>query len=135
MGLLVTDTSIAEFGLDAVRVLKVAVHDSATGRLADEAKVLSGIRHPRLVPLSKARWRSAADRPSCRKASATRPSRKHSVAGADSLDLLERWGGDLLEALVALDRSDSDHRDIKPANLGVRERRGDHRSPIQLVSI
>ena len=38
-----------------------------------------------------------------------------------SLDLLERWGTDLLEALVALDRAGVDHRDIKPANLGVRE--------------
>ena len=42
-----------------------------------------------------------------------------------SLDLLERWGTDLLEALVDLDRAGVDHRDIKPANLGVRERRGD----------
>src|SRR5260370_15018012 len=42
-----------------------------------------------------------------------------------SLDLLERWGTDLLEALVALDRTGVDHRDIKPANLGVREGRSD----------
>jgi hypothetical protein len=37
-----------------------------------------------------------------------------------SLDLLERWGTDLLEALVALDEAAVDHRDIKPSNLGVR---------------
>ena len=42
-----------------------------------------------------------------------------------SLDLLERWGTDLLEALTDLDRAGVDHRDIKPANLGVREGRGD----------
>ena len=42
-----------------------------------------------------------------------------------SLDLLERWGTDLLEALAALDRAGVDHRDIKPANLGVREGRSD----------
>ena len=42
-----------------------------------------------------------------------------------SLDLLERWGTDLLEALVALDRAGIDHRDVKPANLGVREGRSD----------
>ena len=40
-------------------------------------------------------------------------------------DLQERWGTDLLEALVALDRAGVDHRDIKPANLGVREGRSD----------
>jgi len=43
-----------------------------------------------------------------------------------SLDLLERWGSDLLEALVSLDAAGVDHRDIKPANLGVREHRSDH---------
>ena len=42
-----------------------------------------------------------------------------------SLDLLERYGTDLLEALVALDKANVDHRDIKPANLGVREQRSD----------
>jgi hypothetical protein len=42
-----------------------------------------------------------------------------------SLDLLERWGSDLLEALVSLDAAGVDHRDIKPANLGVREQRSD----------
>ena len=35
------------------------------------------------------------------------------------LDLLERWGTDLLEALIALDAVGITHRDIKPANLGV----------------
>ena len=35
--------------------------------------------------------------------------------------MLERWGTDLLEALVALDRAGVDHRDIKPANLGIKE--------------
>jgi serine/threonine protein kinase len=42
-----------------------------------------------------------------------------------SLDLLERYGTDLLEALVGLEKAGIDHRDIKPANLGVREQRGD----------
>ena len=35
----------------------------------------------------------------------------------------ERYGTDLLEALVVLDRAGVDHRDIKPSNLGVREDR------------
>jgi serine/threonine protein kinase len=42
-----------------------------------------------------------------------------------SLDLLERFGTDLLDALVAVDKAGIDHRDIKPSNLGVREGRGD----------
>ncbi|EUA35213.1 kinase domain protein [Mycobacterium xenopi 3993] len=36
-----------------------------------------------------------------------------------SIDVLERWGTDLLTALVALERNGVMHRDIKPANLGV----------------
>jgi len=42
-----------------------------------------------------------------------------------SLDLLQRYGADVLDALVALDKAGVDHRDIKPSNLGVRESRGD----------
>src|SRR5450756_881021 len=51
VGLLVNDLTIAESGQDSVRVLKVAIDTAAAGRLADEAKVLSGLRHPRLVHL------------------------------------------------------------------------------------
>src|SRR5699024_7552148 len=45
-----------------------------------------------------------------------------------SLDLLQRYGTDLLEALVALDKAGVDHRDIKPANLGVRTARSGDRA-------
>jgi serine/threonine protein kinase len=126
MGLLVTDTSIAESGLDALRVLKVAVNDSAAGRLADEAKVLSGIRHPRLVRLVEGPI-EVGGRQALVLESAGDETLAEALRGRGrlSLDLLERWGGDLLEALVALDRAGVDHRDIKPANLGVREGRGD----------
>lgn len=126
IGLLVTDTSIAESGADALRVLKVAVNDAAAGRLADEAKVLSGLRHPRLVRLvdgpTELGGRQALVLESAGDETLGEVLRGR---GRLSLDLLERWGGDLLEALVALDRAGVDHRDIKPANLGVREGRSD----------
>ena len=51
MGLLVNDLAIAESGPDSVRVLKVALDTQAAGRLVEEAKVLAGLRHPRLVRL------------------------------------------------------------------------------------
>jgi hypothetical protein len=38
-----------------------------------------------------------------------------------SLDLLDRYGTDLLEAVVALDKAGVHHLDIKPANLASRE--------------
>jgi serine/threonine protein kinase len=125
-GLLVTDTSIAESGTDALRVLKVTVNDEAAGRLADEAKVLSGLHHARLVRLVEGPIEVGG-----RRALVLESAGGETLGevlrgrGRLSLDLLERWGGDLLEALVALDRAGVDHRDIKPANLGVREGRSD----------
>jgi serine/threonine protein kinase len=126
MGLRVTDTSIAESGPDALRVLKVAVNDTAARRLADEAKVLSGLRHPRLVRLVEGPI-EVGGRQALVLESAGDETLGEVLRGRGrlSLDLLERWGGDLHEALVALDRAGVDHRDIKPANLGVREGRGD----------
>jgi len=126
MGLLVTDTSIAESGADALRVLKVALNDAAAGRLADEAKVLSGLRHSRIVRLAEGAI-VVGGRQALVLESAGDETLGEVLRGRGrlSLDLLERWGGDLLEALVALDRAGVDHRDIKPANLGVREGRSD----------
>jgi serine/threonine protein kinase len=126
MGLLVTDTSIGESGADALRVLKVALNDAAAGRLADEAKVLSGLRHPRIVRLVEGPI-VVGGRQALILESAGDETLGEVLRGRGrlSLDLLERWGADLLEALVALDRAGVDHRDIKPANLGVREGRSD----------
>lgn len=46
--------------------------------------------------------------------------------GPLSLDLLERFGTDLLDALVVLDDEGVVHRDIKPDNLGIAERGKNH---------
>jgi serine/threonine protein kinase len=122
MGLLVNDLAVAESGPDSVRVLKVALDTQAGGRLTDEAKVLAGLRHPRLVRLIEGPvdvgGRSALVLESAGDQTLGEVLRERERL---SLDLLERWGTDLLEALVALDRAGVDHRDIKPANLGIRE--------------
>jgi serine/threonine protein kinase len=119
VGLLVNDLT-DDPELD--RVLKVAVDDAAGQRLADEAEVLAAMRSPKLVALvagpltvggRQALLLESAGTQTLAQAIAERPRL--------SLDLLERWGTDLLEAVVALDRAGVDHRDIKPANLGIRE--------------
>ncbi len=126
VGLLVTDLAAGTAGPDAVRVLKVAVDDAAAARLDAEAGVLAAVRDPRLVRLVEGPVAIGG-----RTALVLEPAGDETLAevlrGRDrlSLDLLERWGTDLLEALVVLDRAGVDHRDIKPANLGVREGRGD----------
>ncbi|HEY1620728.1 MAG TPA: BREX system serine/threonine kinase PglW [Streptosporangiaceae bacterium] len=126
VGLLVTDLNIASSGPDATRVLKVAVDDNAAGRIADEAEVLGGLADPRLVRLVEGPI-DVGGRQALVLESAGDETLGEVLRGRErlSLDLLERWGADLLDALVALERAGVDHRDIKPANLGVREGRGD----------
>lgn len=125
-GLLVTDLSVGNEGPDAQRVLKVALDDVAAGRLAAEAEVLGTLKDPRLVRLIdgpiEVGGRQALVLESAGPETLAEVLR---VRKRLSLDLLDRWGTDVLEALVALDRAGVDHRDIKPSNLGVREGRGD----------
>jgi serine/threonine protein kinase len=127
VGLLVTDLTVGTEGPDSIRVLKVAVDDAAAARLEAEAEVLSVLGGaPRLVRLVEGPIRVGG-----RSALVLESAGDETLAQAMrsrerlSLDLLERWGTDLLEALVTLDRAGVDHRDIKPANLGVSEGRSD----------
>ncbi len=123
VGLLVSDLTRDD---PAPVVLKVALDDNAGERLSQEAEVLAGVRSPRLVALLGEPL-AVGGRQALLLESAGTETLAQAISGRDrrlSLDLLERWGNDLLEALVALDRAGVDHRDIKPANLGVRESRG-----------
>jgi serine/threonine protein kinase len=126
VGLLVTDLTVAQSGPDAVRVLKVAVDDAAARRIADEGGVLARLSSPRVVRLVEGPL-DVGGRQALLLESAGDETLAEVLRGRErlSLDLLERWGTDLLETLVDLDRAGVDHRDIKPANLGVREGRGD----------
>lgn len=117
VGLLVTDEEAG----GKRRVLKVAKDDAAATRLEAEAGALGPLDHDcivdmissteiggrRILVLSYAGEMTLAEE----------LARKR---GRLSIDLLERWGGDLLEALTALDRAGIYHRDIKPSNLGVK---------------
>jgi len=128
VGLLVTDlqgTTAATPGA-VERVLKVALHDEAAARLSDEAEVLRSLDSPRLVHLVEGPI-SIGGRRALLLESAGTETLAEALRGRDrlSIDLLQRYGTDLLDALVALDKAGVDHRDIKPSNLGVRENRGD----------
>ncbi|MDN5789360.1 MAG: BREX system serine/threonine kinase PglW [Micrococcales bacterium] len=124
VGLLVTDLHAT--GTNTQRVLKVALHDEAAGRLADEAEVLRGLDSPRLVKLVEDPI-TVAGRQALVLESAGTETLTEALRARErlSLDLLERYGTDLLDALVVLDKAGIDHRDIKPSNLGIRENRGD----------
>ena len=107
------------------RVLKVALDDAAARRLESEAEVLAPLRHPRLVRLIEGPlWIGGRTALLLEQAGDQTLADVLRERPRLSLDLLERWGVDLLEAVVELDRAGVDHRDLKPANLGVREQRG-----------
>ena len=126
VGLLIRDREAD----DEARVLKVAVDDNAAKRLDAEAEVLTvlnGRKQPRVVRIIE----SAPVQVGERKALLLESAGEETLADVLrdrrrlSLDLLDRWGTDLLEALVSLDEAGVDHRDIKPSNLGVREQKSD----------
>jgi len=123
VGLLVKDLQAAN---SPNRVLKVALHDDAGKRLSDEAEVLRALDSPRIVKLIEGPL-SVNGRQALLLESAGEQTLTHEIQARTrlSLDLLERYGNDLLDAVITLDKAGIDHRDIKPSNLGVREGRGD----------
>lgn len=124
VGLLVEDKNATSSVQSTV--LKVALHDDAAKRLGDEAEVLRSLDSPRIVKLIEGPL-TVNGRQSLLLESAGEQTLGHELQGRTrlSLDLLERYGTDLLDAVVTLDKAGIDHRDIKPSNLGVRENRGD----------
>jgi serine/threonine protein kinase len=112
-------------------VLKVAKDEDYAERLRDEARALERLRHAGVVELFGVD--QIGGRTTLRLAPAGDPDDPVGLTLADrltaqgriGLDLLERFGDDLLEAVGYLESEGVAHRDIKPDNLGVRPRRGD----------
>lgn len=116
VGILVIDRQAG----NAERVLKVARDDEAARRLHDEAQLLGKLNDPRIVQLSSEVTVGGRDALVVQYAGSTTLAEELTAkAGRLSIDLLERWGTDLLQALVALERAGVMHRDLKPSNLGV----------------
>lgn len=121
-------------GLSGPLVLKVAKDEDHAERLRDEARVLGELHHAGIVELDGID--QVGGRTALRLAPAGDPDGTVGMTLADrivqlgpvGLDLLERFGDDLLDALAYLESEGVRHRDIKPDNLGVRPRRAD-RSP------
>lgn len=120
VGLLVNDAQRDQKEL----VLKVALDDAAAQRLADEASALASIDHRRIVKLIEGPI-EVTGRQALLLESAGRETLTSQLGDRERipLDFLERWGTDVLEAVVAIDSAGVMHRDIKPANLGVAEDR------------
>ena len=107
-------------GDDKELILKIARDDAAGRRLDVEAEVLAGLDHPRIVRLTESLQlggrRVLLMSDAGKETLATRLAKE----GQSTLEQLQRWGTDLLEAMAYLvDAQGVFHRDIKPANLGI----------------
>lgn len=116
VGILVHDKQVG----DAERVLKVAKDAEAAERLYAEAQVLAKLENEdRIVTLYDRLEVGGRTALLLRYAGRTTLAEELNNRGRLSIDVLERWGTDLLTALVTLERVGVTHRDIKPSNLGV----------------
>lgn len=133
VGLLVRDLAAAAGA--PTTVLKCALDDAASHRLVEEAAVLETLEdHPRVVRLLEGPLEVGGRRALLLSSAGdqTLAESLHERGGRLSLDRLERWGNELLEAMVALDRAGVAHRDVKPSNLGILEGRGDRQKHLVL---
>lgn len=103
-------------------VLKIAHQPPHNDRLRAEFQALQKLSHPGIVrvhreveipPLAGFLMERAGEETLAARLRAD---------GRLHFDLLERFGADLLEAVVELEKAGVAHRDIKPENIGVRKR-------------
>lgn len=116
VGILVEDRQVG----GAERVLKVAKDPEAAERLQAEAQILGRFDNDdRIVTLHGTV--QLGPRAALVLQNAGRATLAEELASRRrlSIDVQQRWGTDLLTALVALERKGITHRDIKPSNLGV----------------
>jgi serine/threonine protein kinase len=105
---------------DRESVLKVALTDDDNKRLHDEAAALRSIHSEFIVAIEQELTMSGRTVLVLQKAGDQTLAGMLAKEGVPSLDLLSRYGDDLLSALCSLERHGVVHRDIKPDNIGIR---------------
>jgi serine/threonine protein kinase len=126
LALLVTD-------LESESVLKVAHDATKETRLSREYEALAQLDHPRILKPIGEPFRIGGHL-TLQLEDAGRPTLGSRIRqeGRLTLDQLERYGSDLLEAAAHLSQRGVLHRDIKPDNLGVRPAPGDRKPRLVL---
>lgn len=101
-------------------ILKLALSEAAGRRLQVEAEALARLDHPRVVRLIEGPI-EVDGCPGLLLSDAGKDTLAGRIAkeGRATLEQLERYGLDLLEAVAHLDERGVFHRDIKPANLAI----------------
>ena len=104
-------------------VLKVAIDASHNEDLAAEADALGKLRHPNIVELRELRSVSGRTALLLKSAGDDTLTQKLKRDGRLSLDMLQRFGDELIDAVRHLEDAAVVHRDIKPDNIGIAESR------------
>ena len=114
-------------------VLKISRRPDYNDRIIGEHATLDALRHPRIVAPEK-------DTVSMQglagflmeRAGVETLAQRLTREGRLSLDLLQRFGEDLLEALQFLEEQGVSHRDLKPDNIGIAEYGKNHELRLKL---
>ena len=105
---------------DKELVLKVALNEDDNARLHEEAEALRSIHSEFIVAIEQELKMSGRTVLVLQKAGDKTLAALLAKEGVPSLDLLSRYGDDLLSAVASLERHGVVHRDIKPDNIGIR---------------
>ncbi|MEY4415651.1 MAG: hypothetical protein RIQ53_2944 [Pseudomonadota bacterium] len=108
---------------DDALVLKVAVDAAHGEHLQAEAEALSRLRHPNIVELKGITTVSGRTALLLRSAGDETLAQRLRAEGRLSLEMLQRWGEELLETVRLLEEHAVTHRDIKPDNIGIARNR------------
>ncbi|MBP7659289.1 MAG: BREX system serine/threonine kinase PglW [Burkholderiaceae bacterium] len=113
---------VREDGSDEALILKVALDAAHNDRLVAEGEVLARLHHHNIV--AHRRTLSVAGRTALLLKSAgdktlAETLKEEREQGRLSLDMLQRFGEELIEAVNHLEAEGVAHRDIKPENIGI----------------
>ncbi len=114
-------------GGDEEHVLKVACDVAHNDRLAAEGEVLARLHHQNIVAHRETLTVAGRTALLLKSAGAKTMAEKLKDEGRLSLDMLQRFGEELIEAVNHLEAEGVTHRDIKPENIGIAENRSGKR--------
>jgi serine/threonine protein kinase len=110
---------VREDGKSEEMILKVALDASFNDRLTAEGEALAKLRHPNIVEWQRTLTVNGRTALLMRKAGEKTLADRIREESRLSLDLLQRFGEELIQAVDYLDQQGVAHRDIKPDNIGM----------------
>jgi serine/threonine protein kinase len=110
---------VREDGSQEELILKVASDLAHNDRLLAEGEVLSGLRHQNIVEHRRTLTVAGRTALLMRSAGPNTLAKKIREDGRLQLDLLQRFGEELIEVVIYLEDHGVAHRDLKPENIGI----------------